>query len=562
MTLSEDLRSAGVITYNTVKEVPYAPDETWGTFKGSFGTVYRATTKRFVGKEQVYAIKEIQAVSRKAQLMVAQEISFLRQFRHPNILELKEAYIIDLPGHAMMHGIHLVTTPWAPVSFHHFIEDLNDSSGSSTICSWFKPQELDPWPSIVRQCLNGLDYLHSQQPNPIRHKDIKPHNILLYADVQSSDKLQVRPVIIDFGISKEHIDGGTTANTGTYPYKAPEQMNKQPPTLASDVFSLGCCFALMESILRPWPNLKTVHEAAMGEGSCQFATNIALVNNILQSQREESAGSIDTGLEFFCDRLRGLVHDMLEEEPVSRPSAHLAQDTLLILESDLARFLDTPTLELCITLQRKDTELAELDLSKLKTDGDVLEELDRIYQDIARRVHGRFVRLHYKISAVNYVKFSVHDPDRPTVRVEEYSEPPKELTSYTHTDSLPISPLHILFLMKEFKTKKKANRNRDEYRGTRVRDRIPKKFGQSSMGQLVDRRRPVYGWGLEIAEELDRVSVTLTSLCIMLISSFVMGVVFSIWETNIHDAFRISAICVGTLLICFIVYVDGKTDRR
>lgn len=150
MTLSEDLRSAGVITYNTVKDVPYAPDYTWGTFNGSFGTVYKATTKRFVGREQVYAIKEIRAISRKDQLLVAQEIRFLRQFRHPNILELKEAYIIDLPGHAMRHGIHLVTRPWAPVSLYHFIDDLNISSGSSTMCSWFKPQELEPWPSILR----------------------------------------------------------------------------------------------------------------------------------------------------------------------------------------------------------------------------------------------------------------------------------------------------------------------------------------------------------------------------------------------------------------------------
>jgi len=504
MTLSEDLRSAGVTTYNAVKDVPYVRDDSWGSFKGSYGTVYRATAKRLVGKGQVYAIKEMQTVSMKDQLMAAQEIRFLRQFRHPNILELEDAFVIDLPGHHMLHTIRLVTKPWAHVSLHHFIQDLTNSSGSSTMCPWFKPQELEPWPSIVRQCLSGLVYLHSQQPNPIRHKDIKPHNILLYAEVQSSGKLEVRPIIIDFGISKEHIDGATTANTGTYEYKAPEQIKNREPTLASDVFSLGCCFALMESILRPWPTLLDVYDAAMGTESCQFANNLDLVNKILQDHMR-SAGPVSSGLGFFSSKFRGLVLNLLEERPLSRPSASGALDAIRKIEHNLARFLDTPTLELCITLRGKATILIEVDLSRLKTRGSLLQELNRRYRDAARRSHWRFAMPFYRISVLGNVQFVIQDFDCPIVRVAS----PRGLNSHascysTQPEAFLPSVVHLAHLIWGFASDSRTDKHQNLYLETDMCELIPKKFGQSSMNQLRDLRTPVTGLGLGVREDLDQ----------------------------------------------------------
>lgn len=288
MASLDDFRSMGVAVYKRVEDVPFVRDDSWGSFKGSYGTVFRATrrlTRPSIGQEDVYAIKEIQAVSAKDQLDVAREIRLLQKFRHENILEFESAFIVDIPGHRMLNTIRLVTKPWAPVSLHHFIQDLANSSGRSTTCPWFKPLALNPWPSIVRQCLSGLAYLHNQRPKPIRHKDIKPHNILLSFEIQNSER-PVRAIIIDFGISKEHIDGATTANTGTYEYKAPEQIKKQNPTLASDIFSLGCCFALIEGVLHPWPGLLDVYNAAMETDTCQFANNTNLVNRVLQDHRE------------------------------------------------------------------------------------------------------------------------------------------------------------------------------------------------------------------------------------------------------------------------------------
>jgi hypothetical protein len=43
MALVDSLRSVGVIEYETIKDVPYVRDDSWGTLKGAFGIVHRAT---------------------------------------------------------------------------------------------------------------------------------------------------------------------------------------------------------------------------------------------------------------------------------------------------------------------------------------------------------------------------------------------------------------------------------------------------------------------------------------------------------------------------------------
>jgi serine/threonine protein kinase len=64
----------------------------------------------------------------------------------------------------------------------------------------------------------------------------------------------VRPIIADFGISKEYVIGAKTTFQGTPQYLAPEQVAEESSTPQSDIFSLGCCFAWIQLILcsRPW----------------------------------------------------------------------------------------------------------------------------------------------------------------------------------------------------------------------------------------------------------------------------------------------------------------------
>lgn len=88
---------------------------------------------------------------------------------------------------------------------------------------------------FVRVC-RGLAYAHR---NLVVHRDIKPDNILVTSEGE--------PKILDFGIAKlledEAREGPAMTATGmplyTLQYASPEQLNRQPVTMATDVYSAG-----------------------------------------------------------------------------------------------------------------------------------------------------------------------------------------------------------------------------------------------------------------------------------------------------------------------------------
>ncbi|KAK3984893.1 Hsp70 protein-domain-containing protein [Cladorrhinum sp. PSN332] len=91
-------------------------------------------------------------------------------------------------------------------------------------------------------CLaEAVAYLHAQQ---IRHRDIKPQNIIVRGD---------EVFVADFGIafSWEHLTRATTtADSGkTLIYAAPEVIRVEPRNEAADVWSLGCVFFEMATVL-------------------------------------------------------------------------------------------------------------------------------------------------------------------------------------------------------------------------------------------------------------------------------------------------------------------------
>eukprot|EP01096_Ripella_sp_DP13-Kostka_P012763 TRINITY_DN5398_c0_g2_i1.p1 TRINITY_DN5398_c0_g2~~TRINITY_DN5398_c0_g2_i1.p1 ORF type:complete len:247 (-),score=89.82 TRINITY_DN5398_c0_g2_i1:45-785(-) len=135
------------------------------------------------------------------------EIMCLRKCQHPNIVTLYEAY-------------DLLTEAWL------IMENLNGGTLQNVV------EKIDLAENeiayIVRNTLEGLAHIHSKH---IVHRDVKGANIMM--SVCGDVKL------IDFGVSYDLSVGGKVKIAGSPQWMAPEIIKRQPPTVKSDIWSLG-----------------------------------------------------------------------------------------------------------------------------------------------------------------------------------------------------------------------------------------------------------------------------------------------------------------------------------
>ncbi|WP_162668376.1 protein kinase domain-containing protein [Gemmata massiliana] len=100
---------------------------------------------------------------------------------------------------------------------------------------------------LARQIALGLAAAHKRG---IIHRDIKPANIILEYETNTAK-------IADFGLARNGADGGNLSQTGgligTPYFMAPEQIQGQPATVASDLFSLGGVLYSLCTGIPPFP---------------------------------------------------------------------------------------------------------------------------------------------------------------------------------------------------------------------------------------------------------------------------------------------------------------------
>ncbi|PMD37014.1 kinase-like protein [Hyaloscypha variabilis F] len=125
-------------------------------------------------------------------------------------------------------------------------------------------------------CLcNGLQYLHQSQ---IRHRDVKPQNIL----VKGSTVLWT-----DFGISldwEEMSRSTTTTDSAKSPvYCAPEVAHLEARNSSSDIWSLGCVFLEMITVLKGQTITQMRDSFVADSENYRFFANIRAVNFWIES---------------------------------------------------------------------------------------------------------------------------------------------------------------------------------------------------------------------------------------------------------------------------------------
>lgn len=158
------------------------------------------------------------------------EVSIMKKLDHHHVVSFIASYTRE-------NCFNILMTPVADSD----LESLLESSCSS------EPGSRDH--SILQKsfgCMaNALWYLQQQK---IRHKDIKPKNILVY---------EGSVFLADFGISKDYSDSSrsTTENVaaGAPKYWAPEVVQGKEKSSSSDVWSLGCVYLRVWTVLQQIP---------------------------------------------------------------------------------------------------------------------------------------------------------------------------------------------------------------------------------------------------------------------------------------------------------------------
>lgn len=177
--------------------------------KGGMSTVYLAEHKRL---HTLWAVKEV-IKNPSSSVDFLAESKMLKKLHHPALPQIIDIFEDD-------ERVIIVEDYVEGMSLKDYLKK-NKRVDEAQGLKWF--YEL---------CM-VLKYLHSQTPNPIIYRDMKPANIMLKPD--NTLKL------IDFGIAREykHDSSADTTYIGTKGYAAPEQFGKAQTDARTDIYSLG-----------------------------------------------------------------------------------------------------------------------------------------------------------------------------------------------------------------------------------------------------------------------------------------------------------------------------------
>ncbi|GME22595.1 hypothetical protein GTA08_BOTSDO11836 [Neofusicoccum parvum] len=268
------------------QELPLKPIESLG--HGSFGLVRKVES---TSNGEILACKEIRWNYDKEKLeAVRKEIGTHRRLSHQHITSVVGSYTV---GNSF-YGI--LIQPDADDDLGAYLEQVANNPTLDNIdtltCSF--------------GCLaSGLSYLHERK---VKHKDIKPANILIH---------QGSVLLTDFGLSTDFSDTGQSTSSGptgfSREWAAPETLELDSPrNTSADIFSLGRVFVETFTVLAGY-SLQDFRDFRRATGDTSFSTNIT---NTITWITKISKSLGDHRREFLAT-----VKSMLSADPQERPRA-------------------------------------------------------------------------------------------------------------------------------------------------------------------------------------------------------------------------------------------------
>lgn len=209
---------------------------------GGFGKVYRGVIPS-TGLE--VAIKRVAHNSRQGVKEFVAEITSMGRLRHRNLVQLH--------GWCRMQDELLLVYDYVPNgSLDKLLFD--DDQQKKKILNW------DQRYKILIGVAQALLYLHEECDQRVVHRDVKPSNVLIDADLN--------PKLGDFGLARAYdhnINPQTTHIVGTLGYLAPELTRTGKATTSTDVFGYGTLMLEVACGRRPIEPQRTAMELVLVE---------------------------------------------------------------------------------------------------------------------------------------------------------------------------------------------------------------------------------------------------------------------------------------------------------
>ena len=283
------------------KSIEFFKDQTLGI--GSYGKVCKAKCDNLLCAAKI--IHETLCNS-KSQHLIAndkpsidpirkfeQEVEFLREIRHPNIVQ----YL----------GIHHDPDTGLPV----LLMELMDESLTSFLKKSLKPVPYHIQVNICHDISLALSFLHS---NKIIHRDLSGNNVLLFGNSRAK--------VTDFGMARLENCLTYTTCPGTDVYMPPEAVTANATyTEKIDCFSFGV--VVIQILTKEFP---APQERFMSVNDSLYARPIQMTVPEIE-RRQNQLTKIDTN-----HPLQPLILNCLKDRDVERPSAHRICDSVAVLK--------------------------------------------------------------------------------------------------------------------------------------------------------------------------------------------------------------------------------------
>ncbi len=181
---------------------------------GASATVYRADQPGH-GRQVAIKVLNTTAVAEAERVAFERELTAMgRLADHPHIVDLLQSGFSD-------EGRPYIVMPWYRRGNYAARVDRDGPLA---------------WSEVLDFGVKVASALHTAHSRQIVHRDVKPANVFMGTFVS-------HPILADFGISsfvRPSLDGQPTVTISTTPlFAAPEVLNGQRPTVASDLYSFG-----------------------------------------------------------------------------------------------------------------------------------------------------------------------------------------------------------------------------------------------------------------------------------------------------------------------------------